>query len=353
MRTRQPPAHNLGRIPKVGTRSSRSRAPRERREEGTEIDGRPYGNRPASGEPPPRDSLVAEYLDHLSVERNLAPSSIVAYRHELDRLAAFARARRRKLVDLKQRDLTDFISHLRGRGLSARSVARAVHGVRGLYRFAVREGRIKADPMENLRAPRAFTALPRFLTADQVEALLRAPDVSQPLGLRDRAMLEVLYATGLRVSELIGLRARDLDRELGLLTCFGKGRKERLVPIGREAQAWVRRYLEDVREELVAGALRRGRATPDVLFLNHHGGRLSRMGLWGIVRRHAVAAGVAHVLTPHVLRHSFATHLLERGADMRALQVMLGHADITTTQIYTHVTRERLRQVYDKFHPRA
>ena len=167
------------------------------------------------------------------------------------------------------------------------------------------------------------------------------------LGLRDRAILEVLYATGLRVSELTALRDRDLDLEVGILTCFGKGRKERLVPMGGEARRWVVRYLDDARPELA------GRGVAPELFLNHRGGRLTRMGLWGIVRRHAVTAGVQATLTPHVLRHSFATHLLERGADLRALQAMLGHADISTTQIYTHITRERLRKVYDQFHPRA
>ena len=222
-----------------------------------------------------------------------------------------------------------------------------MHAVRGLYRFAIREGRLEVDPMENLKAPRAFKALPRFLSPAQVEALLAAPDVNTPLGIRDRAILEVFYATGLRVSELTALRATDVDMRMGLVTAFGKGRKERLVPLGEEAQRWVRRYLEEVRTRLA-----RRREDP-VLFLSNRGRKISRMGLWGLVRRHAVAAGVQSILTPHVLRHSFATHLLERGADLRALQAMLGHADISTTQIYTHVTRERLRKVYDQFHPRA
>jgi integrase/recombinase XerD len=294
------------------------------------------------------DAFIKEYLDHLRVERGLAENSIVAYGHDLRRLAAYAHDRRRHVLDLRQRDLTDFIARLREGGLSARSAARAVHAVRGLYRFALREGRIDADPMENLRAPRSFQALPRYLTSPQVDALLAAPDVATPLGIRDRAILEVLYATGLRVSELIGLRPDDLDMQVGVLTCFGKGRKERLVPLGRTARRWVQRYLEEVRDGRA-----RGRPSAAELFLSQRGGRLSRMGLWGIVRRHAVAAGVERTLTPHVLRHSFATHLLERGADLRALQAMLGHADISTTQIYTHVTRERLRKVYDQYHPRA
>ncbi|MBI3931952.1 MAG: site-specific tyrosine recombinase XerD [Acidobacteria bacterium] len=302
----------------------------------------------ATREPPemllPR--IAEEYLDHLRVERGLSPNTLVAYRQDLVRLVAWMGARTDVLV-LTQGDLSEFIVALRGEGLSPRSVARAVHALRGFFRFAVREGRLGADPMENLRAPRVFRALPRYLSAGQVDALLAAPDTATPLGLRDRAILEVMYATGLRVSELIGLKPADLDLELGLVTCFGKGRKERLVPLGQAARRWVVRYRDEVRP-----ALARGRPE-ERLFLNHRGGTLSRMGLWTIVRRHAVTAGVQRVLTPHVLRHSFATHLLERGADLRALQAMLGHADISTTQIYTHVSRERLRRVYDQFHPRA
>jgi integrase/recombinase XerD len=294
-------------------------------------------------------SLEAEYLDHLRVERGLAENSLLAYERELGRLRDFASGRSLAASSLQQDDLAAFIQSLRARGLGARSVARAVHAIRGFYRFAVREGHIVADPMENLKAPRAFTALPRYLTQAQVEALLEAPDASRPLGVRDRAIFEVLYATGLRASELVGLRPADVDLDLGILTCMGKGRKERLVPLGRSAQLWVRRYLVDVRGRLTVKA---GKAAA-TLFLNARGGRLSRMGLWLVVRRHAVAAGIERTLTPHVLRHSFATHLLEHGADLRALQEMLGHADISTTQIYTHVTRERLRAVYDKFHPRA
>jgi integrase/recombinase XerD len=291
--------------------------------------------------------VAKEYLDHLRVERGLAENTLLAYERDLTRLSAFARSRRRDLLELCQRDLADFIGSLRAAGLSPRSVARAVHAARGFYRFGLRENRIEVDPMENLRAPQVFKGLPRYLTSAQVEALLAAPDTQTPLGLRDRAILEVLYATGLRVSELIGLVPQDIDLEVGILRCLGKGRKERLVPVGSVARAWVTRYLAEAR----GGLDRRGGVRE--LFLNHRGGRLSRMGLWRIVRRHALTAGVAGQLTPHVLRHSFATHLLERGADLRALQAMLGHADISTTQIYTHVTRERLRKIYDRYHPRA
>jgi integrase/recombinase XerD len=293
---------------------------------------------------PPTPSISEEYLDHLRVERGLSEHTLLAYRSDLVRLAGFASGKRRQLLDLRQSDVVDFMAALRASGLSPRSIARTVHAIRGMFRFAIREGRLEADPMENLKAPRAFKALPRYLTKAQVEGLLAAPDVSRPLGVRDRAVLEVLYATGLRLSELTGLRRADVDLDLGVLTCIGKGRKERLVPLGREACRWVERHL---RQQVGSSEV------PSWLFPGRGGGRLSAAGLWGIVRRHAVGAGVERVLTPHVLRHSFATHLLEHGADLRALQAMLGHADISTTQIYTHVSRERLRQVYDKFHPRA
>ena len=294
-----------------------------------------------------RNQPLSEYLDHLRVERALAANTLVAYGTDLRKLLRFAEGQAKDVLALAQGDLTEFVGSLREQGLSPRSQARVVHALRGFYRFALREGLIERDPTENLRAPRAFQALPRYLTPAQIEALLAAPDVTKPLGLRDRAILEVMYATGLRVSELIGLPSTGLDLDLGLVRVVGKGRKERLVPLGRVARRWVRRYVGEAQ-----GRLTRGRPVP-TLFVNQRGQALSRMGLWGIVRRHAVTAGVERVLTPHVLRHSFASHLLERGADLRALQAMLGHADISTTQIYTHVTRERLRQLYDRFHPRA
>jgi integrase/recombinase XerD len=298
-------------------------------------------------DPRGRDQPVAAWLDHLRVERGLSENTLAAYETDLRKLAAFAEGKRRALLSLEQGELGEFIASLRGQGLSARSQGRHVHSLRGFFRFAAREGLVSRDPTENLRPPKSSRALPRYLTPAQVDALLAAPDVTDPLGLRDRAILEVMYATGLRASELIGLEAANVDMELGVVRVFGKGRKERLVPLGREARRWLRRYAADVR-----GGMAKARPVR-ALFVSRRGGALSRMGLWGIVRRHALEAGVARILTPHVLRHSFASHLLERGADLRALQAMLGHADISTTQIYTHVTRERLRQLYDAFHPRA
>ncbi len=291
---------------------------------------------------------MLEYLDHLRVERGLAVNSLDAYGRDLLKLEEFARARGLAPAALAQSDVTALMRALHERGLNARSIARAVHAWRGFFRFLEREGQRAADPMEHLRAPRSVRPLPRYLTTRQVDALLEAPDTTTALGLRDRAVLELLYATGLRVSELAGLRPADVDLRVGLLLCMGKGSKERLVPLGSEAQKWVQAYVEDVRP----GLLRPGKRAAE-LFLSRRGARLSRMGLWGLVHRHALAVGLQDTLTPHVLRHSFATHLLERGADLRALQAMLGHADISTTQIYTHVSRERLKQVYERFHPRA
>ena len=294
-----------------------------------------------------RHEPVSAWLDHLRVERGLAANTLLAYERDLRALTAFASGCGVEVLELTQADLADFVGSLRAQGLAARSQARHVFSIRGFFGFALREGLLARDPTENVRPPRAFRGLPRYLSPAQVEALLAAPDVSTAVGLRDRAILEVLYATGLRASELTGLVLEGLDLELGVVRVFGKGGKERLVPLGREARRWTARYLGETRDRFA----REGSGS--LVFLSQRGGRLTPMGLWGLVRRHAVKAGIERALTPHVLRHSFATHLLERGADLRALQAMLGHADISTTQIYTHVSRERLRQIYDKLHPRA
>jgi len=234
-----------------------------------------------------------------------------------------------------------------GEGRSPKSVARAVACFRGFYRFLVVSGHRTDNPAADVQAPRAWKALPKFLSAEEIEKLLGAPDTTQPRGLRDRALIELFYATGLRVSEMVGLRQQDLNLESGYLTCTGKGRKQRLVPIGDEASAWLTRYLKEGRP-----ALLKRKASPR-LFVNARGGAgLSRVGFWKILKEHGRHAGLPRTLSPHVLRHSFATHLLERGADLRAIQMMLGHSDLSTTQIYTHILDARLRAVYDKFHPR-
>jgi integrase/recombinase XerD len=288
------------------------------------------------------------YLRHLEVERRMAANTLAAYRRDLDKLAEFAASHERPITALTRHDLEELVRELMSSGLSAASTARLVASTRGFFKFLRLIGAITANPAEDLQAPRALASLPRFLSMDDVDALLAAPDPSTPRGLRDRTLIEVLYATGLRVSELVGLRVTDVRIDQGYVQCLGKGRKQRIVPLGDTAADWVRRYVATGRP-----AFLRGRQSP-WLFVNARGGaRLSRSGFWKLLKTYGQKAKVRAHLSPHVLRHSFATHLLERGADLRAIQAMLGHADLSTTQIYTHVLEARLRQVYDQFHPRA
>ena len=288
---------------------------------------------------------VEAYLEDLRVTRRLAPNTLDGYQRDLSRLVRFAVARRRRLADMTRSDLEEHVRDLMGSGLSPRSVARSVASVRGLYRFLVREGALPSNPGDELRAPRAWPSLPKCLSGDEVDRLLDEPDTSTALGLRDRALIELLYATGMRVSELVSVRPTDINLGAGYLTCVGKGSKERLIPIGRVATDWIQRYNEQARPSLVRGS------SPWV-FVNARGGRLSRVGFWKILKKYARLASLPRDLSPHVLRHSFATHLLERGADLRSIQTLLGHADLTTTQIYTHILEARLKAVYDEYHPR-
>jgi integrase/recombinase XerD len=287
-----------------------------------------------------------QYLDHLRVERRLAANTVDSYARDLGRLAAFARQAACPIGALTRPQLEAFVRHLISDGLAPRSAARAVASTRGLYRFLVREGRLQASPAEDLHGGRPWPALPRYLTPDEVDRLIDQPDTATPLGQRDRTMLEVLYATGLRVSELVGLRAADINLSAGYLTCTGKGDKQRLVPLGDRAVDAIRGYQGQSRPELARPG------SPPRLFLNGRGGALSRVGFWKILKGYVRKAGLRTDVSPHVLRHSFATHLLERGADLRAIQMMLGHADLSTTQIYTHVLETRMRAIYDQFHPR-
>ena len=290
--------------------------------------------------------FVDAYLDHLRVERRLAEHTIESYARDLAALAEFAAAGERPLEALERADLETFVREQRSSGLSPRSVARRVAAVRGFYRFLTVDRQIDRNPADDLQPPRAWPSLPKFLSLAEVDALMAQPDVTTALGLRDRAMIELLYATGLRVSELVAVRRADLHLDESYMTCVGKGSKERLVPIGDEAALWIRKYEQTARPELV-----KHRVSPR-LFVNARGGALSRVGFWKILKRHGRVAGVPRMLSPHVIRHSFATHLLERGADLRAIQMMLGHADLSTTQIYTHVLDARLRMIYERFHPR-
>jgi integrase/recombinase XerD len=292
---------------------------------------------------------VDAYLTHLTVERRLAANSVESYARDLVLLREFAAGHRTPVERLTRQRLEELVRELMSQGRSPRSVARAIACYRGFYRFLVIDGTLKTNPADELRAPRAWKSLPRHLSVDEVDRLLAQPDVKTPRGLRDRALIEVLYATGLRVTELISLRPADVNLEASYLTCTGKGEKQRIVPMGDEAAVWVRRYLSDGRAVLL------GKRSSARLFVNARRGGpgLTRVGFWKILKAYGRSAGVTAGLSPHMLRHSFATHLLERGADLRAIQMMLGHADLSTTQIYTHVLQQRMRAVYDRFHPRA
>jgi integrase/recombinase XerD len=295
---------------------------------------------------PPWVRALRLYLESLAVERGLSKNTVDGYRNDLTRLGeALAK---KGGCDLLTADAPTLSAHMRDlmrQGLSPRSISRALSAIRGFYIHLVATGERADDPAVNLLPPKQFKTLPKVLSEAQVEALLAAPDVSNPLGLRDRAMLELLYATGLRVSELVGLTLPQLRLDVGYLVAFGKGSKERVVPVGEQAEAWVQRYLRDVRPELAEGR-------HQAVFVNFRGEPMTRMGFWKGLKAYGVKTGIRD-LSPHVLRHSFATHLLEHGADLRSVQTMLGHADISTTQIYTHIHQERIKTLYDRFHPRS
>jgi integrase/recombinase XerD len=290
--------------------------------------------------------LIEPFLHYLEVERGLSRNTLEAYRRDLAKLTTFATKRRRSLASLTASDLREFLRDLHRHGLSLRSIGRATSAIRGVYKFAVAEGHLKRDPAELIETARLHRNLPNYLALDEVDRLLAVSDTSKPDGVRDRAMLELLYATGLRVSELIALELGDFNFEVGYLECVGKGRKERVVPFGRSAKKWLERYLRLGRPELVRGSSK-------AFFLSRLGKPMTRQRFFQILKSCGQRAGIERTLSPHVVRHSFATHLLERGADLRSLQLMLGHSNIGTTQIYTHVSRERLRRIYDQHHPRA
>jgi integrase/recombinase XerD len=301
---------------------------------------------------------VDAYLDYLRVERGLAANTVSAYATDLARLASFAQDRRAAgLKDLDAVLVTRFLVELDRAGLSARSAARYLSSVRGLCRFLIRERHLEGDPTALLTAPRLGRRLPTVLTFDEVERLLAAPDVTRPRGLRDRAMLSLMYAAGLRVSELCALKVGDLDRRRGFVSLLGKGSKRRLVPVGEVALADVDAYLAAGRKprEARSRTPRRAPGRPDhpALFLSSWGRPLSRQAFWKLVVRYARQAGIGKPISPHKLRHSFATHLLEGNADLRSVQAMLGHANIATTEIYTHVAPDHVRRAHQKAHPRA
>jgi integrase/recombinase XerD len=295
-------------------------------------------------------STIAAFLTHVRVERGLSANTVTAYRRDLLKFDDFAKKRKLTLESVSRDNLVEFLASLYRQKLESRTVARHLVTLRNFFRFAQLQELISTDPSLNLESPKIRRSLPGYLRLEEIERLLAQPDDKTPLGLRDHAMLDVLYSTGLRVSELISLRVMDLDTAVGCIRCIGKGDKERIVPIGKKALALVERYLRDARPKLIAKGKQ---ALATTLFINRRGAPLSRVGVWKILSAYGRKAGLRSSLTPHMLRHSFATHLLERGADLRSVQLMLGHSDISTTQIYTHVVEERLKQIYKAHHPRA
>lgn len=290
--------------------------------------------------------VLDAYLDTLAVERGLSRNTVDAYRRDLTRLGEDLTLQQ---ADPLTADAVSLQGHLRGlrrRGISPRSLARALAAIRGFYAHLLEEKLREDDPTVHLVSPKTWRNLPKVLSESQINDLLAAPDPGDPLGLRDKAMIELLYSSGLRVSELVGLELPQLRLDAGFLIAFGKGAKERVVPVGEQAEQWTLRYLAEARPQLTA------KERHDVIFVNRYGRSLSRQGFWKILKGYGAAVGIRG-LSPHVLRHSFASHLLEHGADLRAVQMMLGHADISTTQIYTHIHQARLKSLYDRFHPRA
>jgi integrase/recombinase XerD len=296
-----------------------------------------------------RDSgIIDEFCDALWLEDGLAKNTLEAYRRDLSQFAAWLDAQHRKaLISADQADIQSYLGYQFRKKTRATSVARLLSVLKRFYRYCLRQGRVKADPTLRIDSPKLPRGLPKSLTEEDVENLLAAPRVEKTLGLRDKAMLETLYASGLRVSELVALKLGQVSQDMGVVRVVGKGSKERLVPLGEEAIAWIRQYLKEARPELLSG-----RAADD-LFVTARGSAMTRQMFWHLLRRYAAQAGLKKSISPHTLRHAFATHLLNHGADLRVVQLLLGHSDISTTQIYTHVARERLKQVHAKHHPRG
>jgi len=302
---------------------------------------------PVVSVPQADDRRIEAFLDAIWAERGLSENTLSSYRYDLTRLAEHLAAHGRDLIGAGREDVLQFLAIQVQAGRSPRSISRYLSGFRQFYRWLLREGRLQRDPTALIESPRLGRGLPKALSEQQVEALLEAPDPASPLGLRDRTMLELMYATGLRVSELVQLELGSLGINQGVVRVVGKGGKERLVPLGEESLAWLQRYLETARPQL----MKRGEC-PRVFVTNRRKG-MSRQAFWHAIRKYAVAAGISQPVSPHMLRHSFATHLLNHGADLRVVQLLLGHSDLSTTQIYTHVAREGLKRLHSKHHPRG
>ncbi|WP_078545928.1 site-specific tyrosine recombinase XerD [Litchfieldia alkalitelluris] len=295
------------------------------------------------------EDQIKDFLHYLMVERRLADNTIISYERDLKEYHKYITKveNLRSFNDVSRAHIIHFLKHLRENGKSTNTLARNIASIRSLHQFLLREKVTSQDPSVHIESPQLTKTLPKVLSINEVEALLEAPKSNSPLGIRDKAMLELLYATGIRVSELIGLNLHDVHLTMGFLRCIGKGNKERVIPLGSTAAEAIKVYIENARPNILS------QKKSEALFLNHHGNPMTRQGFWKNLKKLAMIANIQKELTPHTLRHSFATHLLENGADIRAVQEMLGHADISTTQIYTHVTKARIKDVYKQFHPRA
>jgi len=290
----------------------------------------------------PQRDLTREFISYIQVEKGLSANTLQSYRRDIARLRLWAEKKGKQIEQVERKDIREWIASMSSEGLAPTSVARAVSAARGFFSFLMLDGHVKRHPVEDIHTPQRHANLPKFLTEEEMERLLFAPDIQTDMGVRDRALLELMYAAGLRVSELCSLKVSDVDIDGAIVTCHGKGSKQRRIPIGKSAVHWVQRYLA-VRERLGSGS--------PILFLNRGRG-LSRQIAWSIIKSHAAQAQVPDI-SPHTLRHSFGTHLIQHGADSRSVQAMLGHADISTTEIYTHITDLHMRKAYDRFHPRA
>lgn len=298
----------------------------------------------------PNTSLLDEFSDTLWLEDGLSRNTLESYHADLRQFGEWLREysqNSRALIDATHSDLLAYLAFRVSVKVKASTTSRELSSLKRFYRFLVRQGKIQIDPSLNIETPKLTRHLPESLTEADVEALLAAPDISRQLGMRDRAMLEVLYASGLRVSELVGLKISHVSQDMGVVRITGKGGKERLAPLGEEALAWLDRYIKEVRFKLLGGRI------ADAVFVTTRGAGMTRQAFWYLIKRHAQQAGIDSPLSPHTLRHAFATHLLNHGADLRVVQLLLGHADISTTQIYTHIARERLKQLHTKHHPRG
>lgn len=292
--------------------------------------------------------LLDRFLHYLIVEKGLSKNTIEAYNHSLNRFLDHLREKGvGEIKDISKFDIRGFLLVLKRRGLSSKTIVRNLVAIRSFIRFLNEEGILNVNPAEEIESPKITKTLPQILSLEEVEQLLEKPDIKTPLGMRDRAMLEILYAAGMRVSELTQLPVNHVNLEAGYVILYGKGSKERIVPLGSEAMKWIQRYLEEARESLL-----KRRESP-FLFINRSGKRMSRQQFWKNIKTYGRGAGIRKRITPHLIRHSFASHLLERGADLRSVQMMLGHVDISTTQIYTHVTGERLKKIHRRYHPRG